>query len=600
MTCKKSVKPPHINDVYYEFIAADDCDENDSETGNDSIFPTAVLSGSLNVNSHATQHHVGTQFLHDFDSSSIRKPRSEQNDEIVPTNVLQMHSKHATNAGVSAEERQNNPNADIQDIITGIVKLLNGNVNLQANTQYTPTTLRRFATRINNRGPPRIPDYPVPVPVDMKTTPYPSGLRKPPTVPYPFDLPPPPPPPAPVPVPEKPLRTEHTVIMHNNKPIQPNRPPWHGSRTRPPIQITNTNRLQMPSRLAHQPTQDYRPPSKTVNPMTTPSTRIPDLIKSSDVYPSEKPSISLLPPPIIPNIGQSELAAPKEATTRKTDVSPAKKITKPVSSTTSSSVETTNVASEPPVSVQTSISPTITLEKTSETALPVTQITEITTSAATSDETMQLPIPPSTHDVYDHVNSEIQTTESIQSPVQSTIAPSRVTRPSQPIESTDFKSFYARPGIVLDDTDFKPGQLEPSTPAFRPTHRPSASVQSSASLSNIFAEIFDVTLSAIQGQPGGHHKVVDLIEIGNTGSDAADVIATRYGVDGNDIIVSASDDNSFVSIDGKRTYINLFGETAETEHLKNPLKTQSDHGIYQQSTKTVIVLNFKKPFYFCF
>lgn len=46
-----------------------------------------------------------------------------------------------------------NGNPDIQDIITGIVKLLNGNVNVHANTQGVR---RPSASRINNRGPPRI------------------------------------------------------------------------------------------------------------------------------------------------------------------------------------------------------------------------------------------------------------------------------------------------------------------------------------------------------------------------------------------------------------------------------------------------------------
>lgn len=559
-------------------MASDDCDEDTSETTfaspNESIFPTTVLSG--NSNGHPNEP---TQYSSDLDSSSLRKPRSEQTDAIIPTGVQTFDSTQTSSA--ISEERQNNaPNADIQDIITGIVKLLNGNVNLQANTQYAPpTTLRRFATRINNRGPPRIPEYPVVLPVEnIKTTPYPSGIRKPPTVPYPFDLPPPPV--------EKPMRAEHTVIMHNNKPIQPNRPPWHGSRTRPPIQITNTNPNRMPSRLPPQPSQDLRPPSKTVNPMTTYSTRLPDLIKSSDIYSSEE-SMSTLQPSL-----QTEPMPPKEMTSKKSDVNP-KKATKLPSSTSSTIIESMDLPKFS-VNLQTSMSSLETLDRTTQTTHLVTHLPQ---KSATLEESIQMPqFIPSTTQTTQHIVTEIQTTETLESSIENTeISPSRVTKPSEQIESTDFKSFYARPGIVLDDTDFKPGAhvLEPSTePAvlFHQTHR-NPNVQSSASLSNIFAEIFDVTLSAIQGQPGTHHKVVDLFEYGHPGSDAPDIIATKYGTDGNDIIVSASDDNSFVSIDGKRTYINLFGETAETEHLKNPLKTQNDHRVYQQSTKTVIYVN---------
>lgn len=578
VTCKKSVVAPRMNDVHYEFIASDDCDESPSETTfaspNDPIFPTTVLSGSLTGHLDST-HNKGTSLSSNFESSSLRKPRSEQTVEIAPTKVLVFDPKHTTSA-VAEERQNNNPNADIQDIITGIVKLLNGNVNLQANTQYPqPTPPRRFATRINNRGPPRIPEYPVVLPVEnMKTTPYPSGIRKPPTVPYPFDLPPP----------EKPTRSEvHPVIMHNNnnnKPIQPNRPPWHGSRTRPPIQITNTNRMQMPTRLPHQPTQDFRSPSKTVNTITTYSTGLPEVIKPLEVFASEKsmPSQMLLVKP------SNQPESVKEMT-RKPDLN-LKKSTKLPLPISSPIIENTNVPPKMPVNLQTSISPLVAREKTTETTTPVL----IPQASAISDENTRMPqlIPSSTQSVQVHIVPEIKATETIESSIDSTISPSRVTKPTEQIESsTDFKSFYARPGIVLDDTDYKPGVLEPSTePVFHHTHR-DASVQSSASLSNIFAEIFDVTLSAIQGQPGSHHKVVDLIEIRNTGSDAPDVVATKYGTYGNDIIVSASDDNSFVSIDGKRTYINLFGETSETEHLKYPQKTLNDQRAHPQSTKTV-------------
>lgn len=95
--------------------------------------------------------------------------------------------------------RQANP--DIQDIITGIVKLLNGNVNVQANTAPAMARpLRPLSTRINNRGPPRITDVPVlppdfdvpapplpPPPLSQMTPPV-STTRLP--TPYPFDIPP--------------------------------------------------------------------------------------------------------------------------------------------------------------------------------------------------------------------------------------------------------------------------------------------------------------------------------------------------------------------------------------------------------------------------
>lgn len=574
MICKKTNKDPKINDINYEFHANSPneiCDEIDS------TIPT-----SLSDSAHVTTIAVGKKEL---DGSSTRRPRSDNTDEIVPTSLLNFDPKHAPTA--TAQERQNNPNADIQDIITGIVKLLNGNVNVHANTQFPPPSTRRISTRINNRGPPRISEFPVILPgiestMPQKTTPYPTGMR-PPTVPYPFDFPP-----------EKPLRNEHPIMMHNNKPVPSNRPPWHGSRTRPPIQITNTNRLQVPTRvsmnLPPQPSQDLRPPSKTVNPMTAYSTRIAEMNKMSDVYPNEKPTPNLMEQVVTKPITQLE--PPSRETTRKPEIQ--KKTTR--IPTTTPVVESTKEVPETPVSFQAPTTPALSsvVEEVTEAQVPAPfshaqhPLMIIKDSGKISDLTKKIV------QKTQETSMDIKTTEPIHTSVKSIIAPSRVQLPNQQIESSEFKSFYARPGIVLDDTDYTPGAsgaLEPSTQNNFHHLYQSTGVQSSATLSNIYAEIFDVTLSAIQGQPQ-HNKVVDLIEIGHDG-DATDVIQTKlYNADGNDIIVSASDDNSFVSIDGKRTYINLFGETAETEQLKKPLKTQNDHRVYASKTVNLIFVCF--------
>lgn len=77
--------------------------------------------------------------------------------EITPSATMSQST--ASHSPLPNQGRQANP--DIQDIITGIVKLLNGNVNVQANTQpAVGRPLRPFSTRINNRGPPRITDVP--------------------------------------------------------------------------------------------------------------------------------------------------------------------------------------------------------------------------------------------------------------------------------------------------------------------------------------------------------------------------------------------------------------------------------------------------------
>lgn len=101
------------------------------------------------------------------------------------------------NATSRSDNRKTNP--DIQDIITGFVKLLNGNVQVQVNPHPNLPVNGRphhpVRTRINNRGPPRITDVP-PIEFDSPLPPppfvlppsHPSSTRIPP--PYPFDIPP--------------------------------------------------------------------------------------------------------------------------------------------------------------------------------------------------------------------------------------------------------------------------------------------------------------------------------------------------------------------------------------------------------------------------
>lgn len=86
---------------------------------------------------------------------------------------------------------QGRQNTEIQNIITGIVKLLNGNVNVQANSQLLRPG-RPIASRINNRGPPRISDVaPLPPDFDKPITPPTHAFHPTKTPPpYPFDRPP--------------------------------------------------------------------------------------------------------------------------------------------------------------------------------------------------------------------------------------------------------------------------------------------------------------------------------------------------------------------------------------------------------------------------
>lgn len=116
-------------------------------------------------------------------------------------NATDLVSKSASGRS-NPDDRQSN--SDIQDIINGFVKLLNGNVQVQVNTNGPPGKPSfPSRTRINNRGPPRITDVPpiifdqpVQIPPNMPqnlpptstpTQPTQQGNRGPP--PYPFDIP---------------------------------------------------------------------------------------------------------------------------------------------------------------------------------------------------------------------------------------------------------------------------------------------------------------------------------------------------------------------------------------------------------------------------
>lgn len=546
-----------------------------------------------------------------------------------PTSLLQPppNQQHSASLAV-AEERGQNPNGDIQDIITGIVKLLNGNVNVQNGAPVPPT--RRYATRINNRGPPRISDLPPILPnieekfgPIHKTTPFPIIVRKP-QVPYPFDLPdnmhtqllPPA-----VPVNDYPIKM-HANANVNKPTALPNRPPWHGNRTRQPI-VGNPNRMHVPTRPAlHHVTppaaQDYRATINTANTMTPFYNRATEkyAIATGDEYadaqdtsddtqteanrvplhlaPASESNRTVADP--ISNKMPADLAA---AADDEATAAPAGEFNVPSIDYAELNLSRVTVPQDEEfhaITTSTTIAPTNSIDLFD----PVTS----TASYAKVSATPELPYIPSvqrssvTHSPVRYaVNtsaSEVMQTE----PPSSAIAPSKVVVTTHKIESTDFKSYYARPGIVLDDTiDFNRKNQHagpPKTPPLAATNyhqafEQDANIQSTASLSNIYAEIFDVTLSAIQGPGGGGsggggaHKVVDLIEIENTGGP--ELRPTR--VHANDIIVTASDDNSFVSIDGKRTYINLFGETAETEHLRKTNLATKAYTDYPQQTKPV-------------
>lgn len=138
--------------------------------------------------------------------------------------------------------------------------------------------------------------------------------------------------------------------------------------------------------------------------------------------------------------------------------------------------------------------------------------------------------------------------------------------------STSSESYRPRPGIVIDDPDYKPGGLNRQPILTRPPL-------------NAYGDTFEVTISAIQGQSKGEAAAgqpyvipVDLDHI----NGHADVITSAVGNEG------------YVSIEGTRTYLNLFGENPDPTSVAAvgikptaPSNNQVVHGTALEGEKPV-------------
>lgn len=531
------------------------------------------------------------RFLSNDSTEKLPKDKTSGAASMVQPTPVSLQSTSSSTA--MATNGRQYPNPDIQDIITGIVKLLNGNVNVHAATHpQFQTTRKVYASRINNRGPPRITDLPdyspttleqeheIPQKVSTPVNNKPSG------VPYPFDMP----------MPTNPIRYTGVqlpdIIANNNKPSfvthQQNRPPWQRHRPRPPI-ITNTNRLGMQTpptfKLPPRPVQDHRPPSKDHN--TSPNPLPTDRIKyqQTSLINTTEPSY------IVEKYENLESEPTTEITTLKGETS--KKVEKPkkpnkaiVESVKESETNMVETLIQPHTSQTTTIpAPSLSLN---DEILNIIFSSESSTDSSflASTTTPELPQLASIITSNDSVMPISKTSSTEIEPTKNVIAPSTPIITSSIQNSTSSPTYHARPGIVLDDTEFnKSLKTAAPTKVLKEHHQtePIKSVSSLLTMSNVYGEIFDVTLSAIQG-PG--HKG------GSVQTTYINPQHIRYGADGNDIIVSASGEDSFVSIDGKRTYINLFGEAVETAgHPKLPSINKTNTAAIQP-TKTTVITNY--------
>lgn len=531
------------------------------------ISPTKIDEDSRNSVGEMTQIHRAGKDLngeHHFLERGDLRLMNLSRSLISPTSATQM----IPIATIVQNNARQNPNPDIQDIITGIVKLLNGNVNVHANTQ---ASRRPIATRINNRGPPRISEsQPLPGDYEASLTPPTTSNRPP----YPFDRP------------EGPIRPFLTGVplpeqivpsmQQNYRPgfVSQNRPPWQRPRPRPPI---SSNRRPIPPYKPNPPMPEYRPEDDVS--LTTIDT---DANPTYDLNSHEEDlNNSYGIDDVIVENPSTEIPVKKDEITKKKDKIPPKVSEKRPLPHLTQSIPIFNpmpTAAPPPI-VSTSESTTTTTETTTPTTTTTTEPTTTPQPSTESKPEAQLQDTLTTENEHSSLQSSIDDIGSIlvssvsETPTLSTaqitntaqfgfpteqssslLVPTKSsTINSDGLASTSGQFYHPRPGIVLDDPEFKPGgnNQRPQSPPQRP--RPP--IQASRPHPGLpgYGEIFDITLSAIQG-PGSGSGSKQTVNIKPYGA---------YPVTGNDILLAPSGDQGFVSIDGKRTYINLFGEQTD-------------------------------------
>ncbi|XP_055538806.1 uncharacterized protein LOC129726146 isoform X2 [Wyeomyia smithii] len=496
-----------------------------------------------------------------------------------------------------------NSNPDIQDIITGIVKLLNGNVNVHANTQ---PTRRHSATRINNRGPPRISEA-QPVPNE-----YEIDLNVPPTSskpPYTFERPEAPVRPflTGVPLPEQIVPSMQQTYRPGF--VSQNRPPWQRPKPRPPI---SPNRRPMPPYKPFPTQVEYGKPDMEYNPVT--------------VAPSESNSISETTEKFF--FGEETDSGPKTTTTTTTveeihetttDAIVEVEVKKPVKKvdkhyTKSTTVSEVRYTIETATSTNTEINPSPTSPIPFQTEVPsVYEINSIEYLPSATETTGSFLLEPSTSGAASTAPKEVitptktllttsiltssatttskttssittsftvvehsseETTVSSDTPTPS-LTTTATTTTSSTHSTTDYR-FHPRPGIVLDDPDFKPGGNHPMRTQNLYVSKPEIHSSTGVQLPN-YGEIFDVTLSAIQGPAGSGSK--QTVKLPNPYYNRPQNNNNNNQQEAS-IILTASGSEGFVSIDGKRSYIDLFGESktappTSTSEQINPAKTLS-------------------------
>ncbi|XP_014474170.1 PREDICTED: uncharacterized protein LOC106744187, partial [Dinoponera quadriceps] len=541
--------------------------------------------------------------------------------------IPRIYSEHAPPVLQTAAPGNRQANPDIQDIITGIVKLLNGNVNVAANTVRPLRPVQ--ATRINNRGPPRISDVP-PLPPDFDT----PGMNPPPpppptsSHPYPFEKPP---------APDRPLLNQ----LPPERPVRPFIsgvpvpeqivPPWnwdtsHGGNRRPTLPHTKPLSPLLDSSfhrdknfsMTESSQHDLKPESETPQESSTkkkdashqgahvddydiknhasnftddkdrvePATTVDDsalqnATKKPEVEESTTKKTHKHHPPSKDNKVNAEETLILGVATDDIAPTPSTRYQAPSKTATSSSVNGQTKATkssknedkapstakgEKTVSATKTFSTsTLNIETSSSVQVIESTPTKIvlrpTTESSANSKSSVVSLEPSRIPDIEYIAS----TSGVSTPTEglpasysksSTTIEKGAVHPATSIFTKNTGStehYRPRPGIVLDDTlDYTGAQGLPSQRPYAPSRHPP------------IGDVFDVTVSAIQG-PGG---------------SSGDSVRVSVNPGGGDVILtSAVGGQGYVSIDGKRTYLNLFDNTDRTPtgptHVQpQPTRTQ--------------------------
>ncbi|CAH2084286.1 unnamed protein product [Euphydryas editha] len=458
---------------------------------------------------------------------------------------------------------QGRQNSEIHNIITGIVKLLNGNVNVQANTQLLNGRPRPMASRINNRGPPRISDVQTVLDYDKPITSSPifHPTKIPP--PYPFDRP------------HGVNLPEQIVPPMNNRPgFHRPIPPWQRPRPRPP------NRRPNPGLPVYKPTLIPPPDIPEFDEKPDENESHSENNIHHDDIPFIAPESTTETRNVTEDDKEIQLTTAETTTTSASTTESTTTESTTTSTTTTSTTTTTTTTTEKPTEPTTQKTTTekvktekpmkpekkkdqftdknrdkykVIEEKTTERPvkndIPVPPVIESSIPEISTSTTVSIAAPTPTTGLISHAPTVIENAN-----VNTEIKTSSInTEPLQTSANIPYQ-YRPRPGIVLDDTDFKPHGTR---------YRPDAPIITAAETALPgYGEIFDVTVSAIQG-PGEKPASVHVENI-NIHRD-------------HDIIVSPSGDHGFVSIDGKRTYLNLFDTSTPIAPTIAPTRVQTPH-----------------------